>query len=108
MGRADLGSSQLDRIRRAGARPWRDPTAGERGTLDGTAASRTRRAILGIPGGIELIEAADPDRTTTLAPLWQLLAVVPATVLVVAGLTAIPARLGARRAVAGILAAEHS
>ena len=65
-------------------------------------------AILGIPGGIELIGAADPDRTTTLAPLWQLLAVVPATVLVVAGLTAIPARLGARRPVAGILAAEHS
>ena len=65
-------------------------------------------AILGIPGGIELIGAADPDRTTTLAPLWQLLVVVPATVLVVAGLTAIPARLGARRPVAGILAAEHS
>jgi ABC-type lipoprotein release transport system permease subunit len=65
-------------------------------------------AILGIPGGIALIEVSDPDSTTTLAPLWQLLAVVPATVLVVAGLTAIPARLGARRSVAEILAAERA
>ena len=65
-------------------------------------------AILGIPGGIELIRAADPDPTTTLAPLWQLLAVVPGTVLVVAGLTAIPARISARRPVAGILASEHA
>jgi putative ABC transport system permease protein len=65
-------------------------------------------ALLGIPGGIELIGVADPDQTTTLAPLWQLLAVVPATVLVVAALTAIPARIGARRPVAEILAAEHA
>jgi putative ABC transport system permease protein len=65
-------------------------------------------AILGIPGGIELIEAADPDSTTTLPSVWQLLAVVPATVLVVAILTAIPARLGARRAVAEILASERA
>jgi putative ABC transport system permease protein len=41
-------------------------------------------------------------------PLWQLLAVVPGTVLVVAGLTAIPARVTARRRVAEILAAEHA
>ena len=65
-------------------------------------------AILGIPGGIALIEISDPDSTTTLAPLWQLLAVVPATVLVVAGLTAIPARLGARRPVAQTLASERA
>jgi ABC-type lipoprotein release transport system permease subunit len=63
-------------------------------------------AILGIPGGIELIAAADPDPTTTLAPLWQLLAVVPGTVLVIAVLTAIPARLGARRPAADILQSE--
>jgi hypothetical protein len=65
-------------------------------------------AILGIPGGIALIEISDPDSTTTLAPLWQLLVVVPATVLVVAGLTAIPARLGARRPVAQTLASERA
>jgi putative ABC transport system permease protein len=63
-------------------------------------------AVLGIPGGILLIELADPDSTTTLPPLWQLLAVVPATVLVVAALTAIPARIGARHSVADVLASE--
>jgi putative ABC transport system permease protein len=63
-------------------------------------------AILGIPGGILLIEAVDPDNTTTIAPLWQLLAVVPVTVLVVAVLTAIPSRIGARRSVAGVLRSE--
>ena len=62
-------------------------------------------AILGIPGGIGLIAAVDPD-STTLPPLWQLLAVVPGTVLVVAGLTAIPARIGARRPAAEILRSE--
>lgn len=63
-------------------------------------------AILGIPGGIELITVADPGSTTTLPPLWQLLAVVPATVLVVAVLTAIPASISARRPVAEILQSE--
>ena len=62
-------------------------------------------AVLGIPGGIGLIAAVDPD-STTLPPLWQLLAVVPGTVLVVAGLTAIPARIGARRPAAEILRSE--
>jgi len=64
-------------------------------------------AILGIPGGLALISAVDPD-STTYPPLWQLLAVVPGTVLVVAALTTIPARIGARRSVAGILQAEHA
>jgi ABC-type lipoprotein release transport system permease subunit len=62
-------------------------------------------AVLGIPGGIALIEAVDTGEPT-IAPLWQLLAVVPVTVLVVAALTAVPARLGARRSVAEILQAE--
>ena len=39
-------------------------------------------------------------------PLWQLLAVVPVTVLVVAVLTILPARLGARRPVAEVLRSE--
>src|SRR5215207_7660266 len=63
-------------------------------------------AILGIPGGIALVEALDDDSTTTMPPLWQLLAVVPGTILVVAGLTAIPARISARRPVAEILQSE--
>ncbi len=64
-------------------------------------------AVLGIAGGIALFtglgggedEATDP-------PLWQLLAVVPVHRLVVAALTTIPARLGARRPTAEILQAE--
>jgi putative ABC transport system permease protein len=63
-------------------------------------------AIVGIPGGIGLIAAVDPDPTTRIPPLWQLLAVVPVTVLAVAALTAIPARLGARRPVTEILQSE--
>ncbi len=62
-------------------------------------------AILGIPGGIGLISAVDPD-ATTLPPLWQLLAVVAGTVLIVAAVTAIPARIGARRPAAEILQSE--
>jgi hypothetical protein len=43
---------------------------------------------------------------TITPPLWQLLAVVAGTVIVVAGLTAIPARAGARRPAAEILQSE--
>jgi putative ABC transport system permease protein len=64
-------------------------------------------AALGIPGGIALF-AATSDADTIAPPLWQLLAVVPGTVLVIAVLTAIPARLGARRPVADILRAERA
>jgi putative ABC transport system permease protein len=62
--------------------------------------------LLGIPGGILLIEVVDPGSTTVHPAVWQLVAVVPATVLVVAALTAVPARLGARRPVADALASE--
>ena len=69
-------------------------------------------AILGaFPGGFALFHAinaitgGDSDRAT-LPPLWQLLALVAGTVLVVALLTSIPARLGARRPVTETLQAE--
>jgi putative ABC transport system permease protein len=69
-------------------------------------------ALLGIfPGGFALFAAinaitgGDSDRAT-LPSLWQLLVVVLATVLVVAVLTAIPARLGGRRPVSETLQAE--
>jgi ABC-type lipoprotein release transport system permease subunit len=62
-------------------------------------------AVLGIPGGLALFAALGSDDTAN-PPLWQLLAVVPVTVLVVAALTTIPARLGARRPTAEILQAE--
>jgi putative ABC transport system permease protein len=62
-------------------------------------------AVLGVfPGGFALFAAlmaitgGDGDRAT-LPSLWQLLAVVLATVLVVAALSAVPARLAGRRPV---------
>jgi ABC-type lipoprotein release transport system permease subunit len=71
-------------------------------------------AILGIfPGGFALFAAinaitgGDRDRAT-LPSLWQLLAVVAGTVIVVAALTAVPARLGGRRPVTETLQAEHA
>ena len=69
-------------------------------------------AILGaFPGGFALFAAinaitgGDSDRAT-LPSLWQLLAVVAGTVIVVAALTAVPARLGGRRPVTETLQAE--
>jgi len=64
-------------------------------------------AALGIAGGLALFAAVGGSADgVTGPPLWQLLAVVPVTVLVVAALTTIPARLGARRPTAQILQAE--
>jgi ABC-type lipoprotein release transport system permease subunit len=69
-------------------------------------------AILGVfPGGFALFHAitaitgGDSDRAT-LPSLWQLLALVAGTVIVVAALTAVPARLGGRRPVTETLQAE--
>jgi ABC-type lipoprotein release transport system permease subunit len=64
-------------------------------------------AALGIAGGLALFNGISGETDgVTGPPLWQLLAVVPVTVLVVAALTTIPARLGARRPTAEILQAE--
>lgn len=69
-------------------------------------------AVLGIfPGGFALFAAITAitggnSDGVTLPSLWQLLAVVLATVLAVAVLTAVPARLGGRRPVAETLQAE--
>ena len=63
-------------------------------------------ALLGIPGGLALFAALGGGGDGVGPPVWQLLAVVPLTVLVVAVLTTIPARLGARRPVAEILQSE--
>ena len=58
------------------------------------------------PGRHRLFKAASGAGVTTIPPAWWLLAVVAGTVLAVAGLTAIPARIGARRPIAEILQAE--
>ena len=62
-------------------------------------------AVLGIPAGLALFQAVGGDESAN-PPLWQLLAVVPVTVLVVAALTTVPARLGARRPAAETLRSE--
>jgi ABC-type lipoprotein release transport system permease subunit len=61
-------------------------------------------AVLGVGGGLALWAALSNDEANPT--YWQLLAVVAGTVLVVAALTTIPARIGARRPTAEILQAE--
>jgi ABC-type lipoprotein release transport system permease subunit len=64
-------------------------------------------SLLGIPAGIGLIAALTHEPgPLPIPPTWQLAAVVLGTVLAVAGLVAIPARIGARRPVAQILQSE--
>jgi ABC-type lipoprotein release transport system permease subunit len=64
-------------------------------------------AVLGIAGGLALFAALGGGGDgVTGPPLWQLLAVAPVTVLVMAVLTTIPARLGARRPPAEALQVE--
>ncbi len=62
--------------------------------------------ILGIPLGIGLFAAANGAGIVTIPPAWWLLAAVLGTLLAVAGLTAVPARAGARRPVAEIFKAS--
>jgi ABC-type lipoprotein release transport system permease subunit len=63
-------------------------------------------ALLGIPGGVGLYDVAKHGGSTVVPPVWWLVAVVLGTVVVVAMLTVIPARIGGRRSVAEILQAE--
>jgi putative ABC transport system permease protein len=64
-------------------------------------------AVLGVAGGLALWSALANDDGATPTP-GQLVAVVVGTALVVAGLTTIPARLGARRPAAEVLQAERA
>jgi ABC-type antimicrobial peptide transport system permease subunit len=64
-------------------------------------------ALLGIPGGFGLVSAVKKNSAVvTSPPAWWLVATVAGTLVVVAVLTALPARAGARRPVAPILQAE--
>lgn len=60
-------------------------------------------ALLGIPGGFALFAVGSQGGSASQPPAWWLVAAVLGTVLAIAGLTAIPARAGARRPVAGLL-----
>jgi ABC-type lipoprotein release transport system permease subunit len=63
-------------------------------------------AILGIPLGIGLFAAANGAGVVTVPPVSWLVGAVLGTLLAVAGLTTIPARIGARRPAAEILQSE--
>ena len=63
-------------------------------------------ALLGIPLGLGLFAAADHGGRLTVPPAWWLAVAVLATLAAVAGLAAVPARVGARRPAAEILQAE--
>ena len=63
-------------------------------------------ACLGIPLGLALYQAAGGHVHEASPPILTLLAVIPGTLIVVAALTAIPARIGARRPVAEVLRSD--
>ncbi|HMI24089.1 MAG TPA: ABC transporter permease, partial [Streptosporangiaceae bacterium] len=63
-------------------------------------------ALFGIPLGIGLFAAADHGGLIIVPPAWWLAAAALATLAAVAGLAAVPARVGARRPAAEILQAE--
>jgi putative ABC transport system permease protein len=64
-------------------------------------------ALLGIPGGIALVEAVQKAGDTLwLPPAWWLATAVVGTVTAVAAITFIPVRLGAQRAASAFLQAE--
>jgi putative ABC transport system permease protein len=65
-------------------------------------------AVIGIPAGIGLVVAASHGGTLTIPPAWSLMVVLLAVFLVLAGLIAVPARIGARRPPADILQSERA
>ena len=62
--------------------------------------------LAGIPLGIALFSVANSGSITTMPPAWWLVLTAFGTLLAVAALTAIPASIGARQPVAGILQSE--
>ena len=63
-------------------------------------------ACLGIPLGLALYQLGGGHVSEASPPVLWLLAVIPGTLIAVAVLTAIPARIGARRSVAEVLRSE--
>jgi putative ABC transport system permease protein len=63
-------------------------------------------ACLGIPVGLGLYEIGGGSLAQATPPILWLLAVIPGTAIAIGILTAIPARLGARRPVADVLRSE--
>lgn len=65
-------------------------------------------ALIGIPAGTALYGIVQNGGPQGSPPVWWLIAMVAGMLVAVVGLTAIPARVGARRPPAAILAAEAS
>ena len=63
-------------------------------------------ALLGIPAGLALYTFAGGSLAEASPPILWLVAVVPGTLIVIAALTAVPARIGARRPVADVLRSD--
>lgn len=63
-------------------------------------------AIVGIPGGFELYAFASQGGTSNQPSAFLLIAAVLGTIIVVAGLTSIPARFGARVPVVEVLRSD--
>ena len=63
-------------------------------------------ALLGIPGGIGIYDAAKNGGTTTIPSALWLAVMIAGTLLAIAVLTAIPTHIGARRPVTEVLQAE--
>jgi len=63
-------------------------------------------AIVGVPLGIGVFAVANGGGVTTIPPVAWLVGAVLACLLAVAGLTAIPARTGARRPAGEVLRSE--
>jgi hypothetical protein len=75
--------------------------------------ARTRAATkgpdvagLGVPIGLVMYIAVDGNEAVTHLPILWPLAAIPTTLIAVAGLTAIPARIGAHRPIAEVLRSE--
>ena len=64
-------------------------------------------ALVGIAGGFGLYTVANQAGSASQPPAWWLAVVVLGTLIVVAGLTSIPARIGARLPVAEVLQADE-
>ena len=82
----------------AGARARRDPAAGQRRAVGGAGAARAAgrpRSASRWASGCSRPRTA--GTVTVPPPAWWLAAAVLGTLLAVAGLTTIPARIGARR-----------
>jgi putative ABC transport system permease protein len=63
-------------------------------------------ACVGIPAGLALYSAGGGDLSRSAPPILWLLAVIPGTLIVIAALTAVPARLGATRSPAEVLRSD--